>query len=199
MTKKHIDYYEYINSPEWKAKADAAKERAEYRCQVCNRPGASSTLHAHHRTYENLGHEKPGDITVLCADCHALFHGKKEEQVNIETLQVKKAIDIPFYFEPPEEHEEPRPRRLVTVIMRSTGDKTRDTLRIRRVAGMASTYPGSDHFTILEFLKDHAAILDIPIKTVDASEALLSRLFFLVGKENVKVETFGMCPVDLIK
>lgn len=67
-------YYRYIVSPEWKKKADEAKRRAGYRCQVCNRKQGDVILNAHHRTYENLGHEKEGDLTVLCDGCHGDFH-----------------------------------------------------------------------------------------------------------------------------
>lgn len=66
-----INYKSYIQSKEWKKKAKAAKERAGWRCQLCNNDGA---LHAHHRTYEHLGAEKDEDITVLCAECHSKFH-----------------------------------------------------------------------------------------------------------------------------
>lgn len=65
-----VDYYEYIKSAEWKSKADAAKERAGGKCQICNKAG---NLNAHHRTYERLGKELPEDITVLCRDCHELY------------------------------------------------------------------------------------------------------------------------------
>jgi hypothetical protein len=68
-----VNYNEYIISPTWKARARAAKIRADYRCQVCNRQGDNYSLHAHHRTYERLGHELDSDITVLCDDCHKLF------------------------------------------------------------------------------------------------------------------------------
>jgi len=68
---RHPDYFEYIQSPSWKRRADAAKKRAGYRCQVCNSP---DRLEAHHRTYERLGHERPDDITVLCAKHHRQFH-----------------------------------------------------------------------------------------------------------------------------
>ena len=71
-----IDYKAYIASDEWKEKASAAKERAGYRCQLCNAHKNKTSLHAHHRTYERLTNEEPGDITVLCASCHAKFHGK---------------------------------------------------------------------------------------------------------------------------
>lgn len=69
--KERPNYREYIQSPEWHERAEAAKERAGHRCRLCNIKGS---LHAHHRTYERLGKELPEDITVLCDDCHAKFH-----------------------------------------------------------------------------------------------------------------------------
>ncbi len=72
-----IDYNEYIKSPEWRSRANAAKQRAGYRCRICNRHQREIPLHAHHRTYERLGHELPDDITVLCEDCHHLYEQHK--------------------------------------------------------------------------------------------------------------------------
>lgn len=69
-----MDYHRYLQSHQWKARAQAARKRAGYRCQVCNSP---TDIAVHHRTYERLGHEKPEDLTVLCQDCHALFHDKQ--------------------------------------------------------------------------------------------------------------------------
>jgi hypothetical protein len=69
-----VDYDRYIVSPEWREKAEAAKERAGHRCQVCNISRDQSILDAHHRTYDRLGCEEPGDITVLCRECHRIFH-----------------------------------------------------------------------------------------------------------------------------
>lgn len=75
---RRVDYYIYIKSPEWRARAEAAKERAGYRCEVCN---SRDRIEAHHRTYERLGNELDSDITVLCHDCHELFslNGKLAE------------------------------------------------------------------------------------------------------------------------
>lgn len=67
---KEVKYRAYLQSKEWKAKAEAAKIRAGNRCQGCNRPRSEVQLEAHHRTYERIGKERPGDITVLCRDCH---------------------------------------------------------------------------------------------------------------------------------
>ncbi len=72
-----LDYSTYIRSDEWRETATAAKVRADWRCQVCNRPSTDVTLDAHHRTYERLGHELPEDITVLCRDCHELYESNK--------------------------------------------------------------------------------------------------------------------------
>jgi ribosomal protein S14 len=65
-----VNYQKYIKSKEWKQKAEEAKTRAGNRCQGCNRPRSEVQLEAHHRTYERIGRERPGDITVLCRDCH---------------------------------------------------------------------------------------------------------------------------------
>lgn len=77
------DYYEYIKSEEWIVKATDAKERADWRCQVCNKEASESiTLDAHHRTYERLGNERPEDITVLCRECHDLYEKNRKMKKN---------------------------------------------------------------------------------------------------------------------
>jgi transcription elongation factor Elf1 len=73
---KKIKYKEYIASPEWKERVLQLKEKCGWRCQLCNKPGTKRTLHAHHRTYDNLGCELEGDIIILCSECHAKFHNK---------------------------------------------------------------------------------------------------------------------------
>lgn len=78
LDKVGVDYYQYIRSKEWKEKADSAKQRADYKCQVCNASADSITLDTHHRTYERLGSELPGDIIVLCRECHQLYETNKK-------------------------------------------------------------------------------------------------------------------------
>ena len=70
-----VDYREYIQSKEWKAKAKAAKHRAGYRCEQCGVLKPEHLLHAHHLTYERLGNERKSDLKVLCNECHAEEHG----------------------------------------------------------------------------------------------------------------------------
>ncbi len=70
-------YSEYLASEEWQTRRKAALQRAGRRCQLC---GASegAALHVHHNTYARVGAEQPGDLIVLCSDCHGTFHRERE-------------------------------------------------------------------------------------------------------------------------
>jgi len=74
-SNNYLNYYDYIKSDKWKKRANDARRRANFHCQICN---SSKNLHVHHRTYERLGNEKPTDLIVLCAECHKLFHDNKK-------------------------------------------------------------------------------------------------------------------------
>lgn len=67
------DYNAYIGSAAWAARRALALAAAGHRCQICNSVG---TLDVHHRTYARFGQEDPGDLTVLCGECHRLYHGR---------------------------------------------------------------------------------------------------------------------------
>jgi len=66
-------YVEYLQTEHWRLIRAIALYWAGYRCQVCN---GTNHLEGHHRTYERLDCERPSDVTILCADCHTLFHGR---------------------------------------------------------------------------------------------------------------------------
>jgi hypothetical protein len=61
----------YYRSEKWQQKRAAALQAADHCCEVCNSP---HELQVHHRTYERLCKELPGDLTVLCRTCHCIFH-----------------------------------------------------------------------------------------------------------------------------
>lgn len=71
LADRESEYQGYLSSPAWRVIRESALVNAGRRCQVCNSPKA---LHVHHRTYENIFHEDVSDLTVLCKECHALFH-----------------------------------------------------------------------------------------------------------------------------
>jgi len=66
-----LPYPAYLETPHWQNCREQALEAAQHRCAICN---AANSLEVHHRTYERRGQESPGDLTVLCGDCHKLFH-----------------------------------------------------------------------------------------------------------------------------
>lgn len=72
-----IDYYEYIESSAWMSKSGAAMKRAGFKCELCYRP---YNLNVHHKSYENLGDEKPNELICLCRECHKKFHGIEEDE-----------------------------------------------------------------------------------------------------------------------
>ena len=76
----YLRYSSMQSDLRWNTRALAAKKRAGWRCQVCNKHKNQTILDAHHRTYERLGWELPSDITVLCRDCHELFESNKRAQ-----------------------------------------------------------------------------------------------------------------------
>jgi hypothetical protein len=72
--KSPSEYHEYIQSWQWKEKADSYKKKAGNRCQLCHVSGYARPLHVHHNNYYRLGVERDTDLVVLCADCHKIFH-----------------------------------------------------------------------------------------------------------------------------
>jgi DNA polymerase-3 subunit alpha len=79
-------------------------------------------------------------------------------------------------------------RQLVTITLKSSGEKERDVRRMRRVHGLLNSFPGEDRFCFLIFEKGHQHLLDFPNDTTAANHELIDRLVELVGKENVQVE-----------
>lgn len=71
--KKYPSYYlQYINSGEWRAQKIAILAQRGPRCEDCS---STKRIQVHHLTYERLGRELPGDLRVLCNDCHERRHG----------------------------------------------------------------------------------------------------------------------------
>jgi 5-methylcytosine-specific restriction endonuclease McrA len=74
-----VEYRRHLASPEWRAIRKAALVRAGYRCAFCGLTLKQLRLRGrhlevHHNNYGSLGHERPEDLTVLCAGrggCHS--------------------------------------------------------------------------------------------------------------------------------
>lgn len=82
------EYKSYLQSESWQIKREFALEKADHRCQICNN---TKRLDVHHRTYERFGNEDLSDLTVLCRNCHELYHKSKDKKA----AKVKKANKKP--------------------------------------------------------------------------------------------------------
>ena len=101
----------------------------------------------------------------------------------------EQTAGVPLYLvsplvSPPEEG----PIQMITIVLRSSGDKTRDVLRLRRIHGILNSYPGSDRFAIHVSERGRMYLLEFPNLTVGYAPELITRLASLVGQDNVRVE-----------
>ena len=55
----------------WQRVRPLALKTADHACELC---AATEALEVHHRTYERLGFERPGDVLALCHDCYREHH-----------------------------------------------------------------------------------------------------------------------------
>jgi len=78
-------YIQYLKSNQWKQRRAAALERAKFQCQF-EKCGEKQSLEVHHKTYDRLGNEDPGDLIVLCRGHHWHVH-KAQEPPILKTLR----------------------------------------------------------------------------------------------------------------
>ena len=64
-------YTAYLQTPEWKRRAEAAIRAAGGLCTVCRIRKATQ---AHHLAYDRVGHEMPEDLRAVCVPCHQVEH-----------------------------------------------------------------------------------------------------------------------------
>ena len=94
----------------------------------------------------------------------------------------------PFILPPTPDLDKSGPMRMVTVILRATGDKSRDQLRIRRIHGIITSYPGNDRFAFHIFERGKGYLLEFPNLTTGVCQEMINRLSGLVGIENIRVD-----------
>jgi hypothetical protein len=93
-----MPYREYLRTPEWQRRREEALQRAGHRCQLNTRH--TDNLEVHHNTYERRGNEAPGDLIVLCDQCHARHHGKRRRQA-VPTPVQSASPPVPVVTPPP--------------------------------------------------------------------------------------------------
>jgi hypothetical protein len=94
----------------------------------------------------------------------------------------------PPYIIPPTQTPNGQLMFMITVILRSNGDKVRDQLRLRQIYGTLISYPGNDRFTFHIFEQDSGHFIEFPNDTTGYCQELIDRIKEFVGSENVIVE-----------
>jgi len=77
---------------------------------------------------------------------------------------------------------------MITVILRPTLGKVRDSLLLRRVFGSLISSPGQDRFAFHIFEQGRGFLLDFPNYSTHLHPELVTELQELVGQENVRIE-----------
>ena len=79
-------YHKYLLSSEWKAKRlSVLNERG-----ICDKCGKKKNLHVHHLTYDNIFHERPEDLIVLCKKCHFNIHNGEDKPKKVPRDERKR-------------------------------------------------------------------------------------------------------------
>ena len=94
----------------------------------------------------------------------------------------------PQYLVPPVQEGGRETVHMITVVLRATGDRTRDVLRMRRIHGTVMSYPGNDRFAFHVFEHGRGYLVEFPNCTTGMCPELIAKLKHLAGAENVRIE-----------
>lgn len=126
IEKHRTEYQTAIRSSHWRKLKAVKLKLTRERCEGCGCRPMQPELH--HRHYKTLGKEQPGDVLLVCLDCHRKLDQEREAQGKrnfssavadshqraIETFVRKKHGLEPHEFDPfdfEEEFEEWREKR----------------------------------------------------------------------------------------
>jgi len=80
------------------------------------------------------------------------------------------------------------PPRLITIILRPSGDNDRDRRRIKNVYGILISAHGKDRFQFQVFESGRGHLIDFPNDTTRIASDMLTRLKKLIGEETWRIE-----------
>jgi DNA polymerase-3 subunit alpha len=78
--------------------------------------------------------------------------------------------------------------KMVTILLRSSGDKERDVRRLRCIHGALVSCPGKDRFAIHIFEGGRGYLLEFPNESTGAGPDLMSKLIKFTSEENIRID-----------
>lgn len=88
----------------------------------------------------------------------------------------------------PPETVTPARRRLLTLVIKRSGDDTADQRKLRWLHGVLTEYPGQDRFRFIVEGSGRRACLEFPNHPIQINDEALQRVIGKLGEENVIVE-----------
>jgi DNA polymerase-3 subunit alpha len=78
--------------------------------------------------------------------------------------------------------------QMITVILRPSGDPSRDIRRISRLHGTFISFPGKDRFAFQIFENERGHLIEFPNDSTHLCAELMAKIKDTVGEENIRVE-----------
>jgi hypothetical protein len=110
------------------------------------------------------------------------------EEITNTPEPVERTVSAQQYLVSPIQSGDSENIYMITVVLRATGDRTRDVLRMRRIHGTVMSFPGNDRFAFQVFERGRGYLVEFPNFTTGMCPDLISKLKLLVGSENVRIE-----------
>jgi hypothetical protein len=82
--------------------------------------------------------------------------------------------------------------RMVTVVVRETGNGSQDGRKAKRILRTLRAYPGKDHFALMIFEAGRSYRIEFPNDTTGVCQPLLDELKQTAGDTNVLVEVLRL-------
>ncbi len=114
------------------------------------------------------------------------------ETPSMPVEQPKPALSLPVIIPPtfinqPSRFDNEEPH-MITVYLRSTGDKNRDIRRLQRIYGMMIACPGHDHFAFMIYENGRGYRMEFPNETTRINNQIIRTISEMVGEDNIRIE-----------
>ena len=77
---------------------------------------------------------------------------------------------------------------MVTIVLRSTGERERDVRRLKCIHGALMSSPGIDKFAFHVFEGGRRYLLEFPNESTGVSPDLIAKLIKFAGEENIRID-----------
>ena len=162
---------------------------------------------------ENFNHVDPPDVFAVPENQHhfeqpaSLSAEMSQEDVVVPSVEIKSAITpeevrsvvsttvdeeslhpVEVLPIPDILRSDPTEAQMITINLETTGDQQRDALRMRRVHGLFTSYPGNDRFAFQLFEASRRYLIEFPSHSTGYCADLHAQLVALLGEGAIRVE-----------